>query len=316
MAFLTFSVLSGDQRMLQAHPSWTAAFCLLAGFFVVNLCRGRSAKFWKWIDLLWICTFLTSLLATLWLHQQRELWTDYRQKVSFSVREHSNFLRFWDHIHSNYCSEEPGDYLGACLIIQSHGQWVKLFSRTEDHFTAFVQKEKNWENPGAPDDYSEILPVAEYYGESSQTAISLDLDMLLKQLGDVAQQVEDLDKEGLVFPLKLDQSGFDLLETRLIEMGLRFQVSAAELHGNTDQLPANWLKVRNLADMVYTVQRSLESLDNLSEFYEQELKDQIPVSQVTPLLFACFVFPFRVGKSFYDIAVERDKEKENTPMPS
>ncbi len=68
----------------------------------------------------------------------------------------------------------------------------------------------------------------------------------------------------------------------------------------------------SVALMIETIMISNHKWFNLRRYYHERIRGPWKIMRIIPLLIACFVFPFRVGKSIYEISAK--KQSKNAPQ--
>lgn len=308
-------LLTGNLETLSSHPELLAGLCLVSGFALVNLCRNRSPVFWKLIDLVWISTFAVTMVATVSLYFQEQSRADYRDKLARSIMQHQLYLPIWIEFVQSRCTGTIEHSISPCNLVQEHLHWAKEFSQSTTHLAAFVEGQRDWLLPGTgayvmgPSYDSRI-----YFGGNRTELRRDDMAGLLRQLHEIATEyglVEATEREISFNP---DSDYLDKLFQELNNKKLRIMSERLSAGDETSNLPERLMLGVQVADIGYSVRKSAKMVQELKDLFDEQIAGQINNLNFAALFVACFVFPFRVGKSIYDIKVE--KEKQNAPVLS
>lgn len=135
---LIFAFATGNRQPITEYPGLTALLCLLSGIFLTNLCRHRSARFWKIADLVWIVTFVPSLAMTILLHQQEEDQEKFNTLIENTVESHIASVKDWAIFRNQNCDRETPIFTEACTILETFGDWINSYGPKKESYLFLV----------------------------------------------------------------------------------------------------------------------------------------------------------------------------------
>ncbi|MEQ8390358.1 MAG: hypothetical protein RIB30_05150 [Thalassospira sp.] len=315
VSVLILTLATGNREPLTEHPGLTAFLCLLSGISLANLCRLQSPRFWKIADLVWIVTFVPTLAMTVVLHFQEESREEYDRKINSAVKQHVTYLDFWDQFKKSYCPNGPQRFLHACGLVEYHFSWAEEFAKSEDHLAAFVRGDNDWKNPGTgsytfgPQDDSRT-----YFSVKMQDSQRYNMAELLVNFVTISKTIDGIDTENLHLPLHPQDQGVQALRDQLYERRFAIQLERLKVEREVNDLPNNLTTAIHLGEIAYTINRSMEMIQEIKNILEDRINGQIPNAKFLALMLTCFIFPFRVGKSIFEIAAK--KESKNAAVSS
>ncbi|WP_417836647.1 hypothetical protein [Thalassospira tepidiphila] len=285
VSVLFFALATGNRKPVAEHPGLTALLCLLSSITLVNLCRHQSARFWKIADLVWIVTFVPSLAGTVYLHNQSMAVAEYDEKLSDAYEYVSNYKGFWENFVVNQCSLPNFNYPESC---QTVSKFNAVMSRSSKDIETF---KRSIEGP-------------------TSIATKSQFTYILRP-GSLSEFLQSLDNIPSPFQEKITA----YLEKHPYPMG---QVEVAMLARMMTDFKDPEDEKRVIADlasvalMIETIMISNHKWFNLRRYYHERIRGPWKIMRIIPLLIACFVFPFRVGKSIYEISAK--KQSKNAPQ--
>ncbi|CAM3369365.1 hypothetical protein [Thalassospira profundimaris] len=306
IAALIVTLASGHREPLAEHPGITALLCLLSGIALANLCRHRSARFWKVADLVWIVTFVPSLTMTVLLHQQQETQQQFDRLIENTVEANINSTEYWQLFRSQHCPATEELYVEVCTILDNFGSWLKTFATTtEDYLMLVADNNETNETPF-------ILGRSRAYFSKL-----VDRSAQLMQLeGDASKLVSKINAEliqigipPITLPKTVELYSNDLFIVGDFSWSYTWFSSKLSLKESHHEKEINQLKkVGELYNLLVDIWSTKLRLEFLMNYYEAKLDGSVPNIKFLPLIIACFAFPFRVGKSIYEIAAKKESK--------
>lgn len=310
VSVLIFALATGNLQPLTEHPGLTALLCLLSGISLANLCRHQSSRFWKVADLVWIVAFVPSLAMTLLQHQQEQAQQKFNILIEATVEAHTASVKNWEVFRIQNCNKQNPISTEACLILDRFGDWINTYGSTEESYY-FLVTGRGTANQILLDDresaiYEKFVDLDGHIFQFESVAISTlaTLNKVQRQLG----------LPDLMLPSGVEDFGTSLIPITdisslhsvygKIPVGITFSAAEKEQFNQVRQ-------VYSLLADIWTAKLRLEYLIG---FYDAKIAVIIPNLGFLPLIIACFVFPFRVGKSIFEIAAK--KESKNAPVSS
>jgi len=309
VSVLIFALATGNREPLTEHPGLTALLCLLSGISLANQCRQRSARFWKIADLVWIVTFVPSLGMTVSLHFQEVTQEHYEEMLAQAVDQNIRDVEAWKRQQIDHCRPAKGPYEKICEVLPSFIQIVGYIGSENRSYQATVETSKNLEQ-GPQDNIQHRLVFIDLY----ERVGPLDLERALSKLLEHIQGFDSIEFSFELKEVKLNSAKFNEMVQKIRYLHAE-HMTAMLLDGEEPtQYYEDVYQVMNLTNLIFSVSQAIQRFEKLKSLYQSELRDQIPNIKFIPLIFACFIFPFRVGKSIFEIVA--NKESSNAPVSS
>jgi len=298
---------SGNLKPLTDHPGLTALLCLISGISLANLCRTRSAKFWKIVDLVWIVTFVPSLAMTVILYQQEEVKREFNALLEESINLNILSTEDWRLFSSLHCTGTDDLYVEVCTIIENFVPWLETFAVDKENYLMLVTDHD--------------ITKDNLFGFAPRTYFRKFVDRPghLKQLEKngkktIAKINTSLEQLG-IHPLSLPETIDTVLLPGDFYWSYKWYHSNISFkYGRNGKEVQQLQKINGLYSTLLDIWNIKLRLEFLMTYYETKVDGIVPNAKFLPLIFACFVFPFRVGKSIFEIAAK--KEPKNAPVPS
>lgn len=353
---LTISLVTGNLQSLTHSPERTALLCLLSGFSLANLCRNRSAIFWKTVDLIWVLTFVPSLVMTVVLHLEAEKMADVMSLADDQVASNIRTLDQWKELRSLYCDSKStektspalDDISSMCEVLVYSEKVVGSFGNSRDKILRTAEKLMRNQPVEviAPDISGKLGYISlniingrfdyRLFESIIGERLSHEIRVATKLVSKFSQLEVDLSNfDGLVY---WEVEKFDRLVNKLVNETDWFRVwtvSTAEYqrtifeamfpdaNGNdflsdkrivADQFEKDLSYARALVQSIDSVSRFMRDNEKFMNNYKRALSSRASQHKFLPLILACFIFPFRVGKSIFEIAAQR--ENDNASLSS
>lgn len=308
---VAIALILGNRSPVIHYPQYTVFYFFLSGICLAILCRQRSARFWKIIDLIWVVTFIPSIVVTLLLHFHSETVYKYRESLNQAVINNQKNVEFWDSLQTTLCETPREPYVEACKILYAY--WATFFV-TGTHKETFefsveslawdVFQEKKQDIRGA----SVVIDDGNLVGLGSRIYA-------------VFSQINELNDGSFRSPIVIGSDQFFKLSTRVDDYYWAlwnkrfFETQQEDIPASLiTTIPEDLEDLRLLIKIGKTTWESSQSYFRLRDYYESRIYEPVSDYKFLPLIIACFIFPFRVGKSIYEIAANKDKK--NAPISS
>lgn len=310
VSVLIFTLATGNREPLTEHPGLTAFLCLLSGISLANLCRHQSPRFWKIADLVWIVTFVPSLAMTVLLNQQEENQQQFNRLIENTVEANIANTKYWKVFSNQNCSTDNDLYVETCAIIEHFGHWFNHYGSTEENYSMLITGNVE---PG------ELIfqwdGGAAFYGKSVDRVGESELD----HIGNVAIAKlnvlrEQLGLTDLILPERVTEYGSHLVAVAdAFSIGPLLSKLPLDIRLSKDET-ALFHELNEVYSVIASVRTAKLRLEYLVNYYTREISVKVTDMKFIPLMLASFVFPFRVGKSIFEIAAK--KEIKNAPVSS
>lgn len=309
VSVLIFTLATGNREPLTEHPGLTAFLCLLSGISLANLCRHQSPRFWKIADLVWIVTFVPSLAITVALHFQEVTQEHYEEMLAQAVDQNIRDVEAWKRQQIDHCRPAMDPYEEICEVLPSFINIVGYIGSENRSYQATVETSKNLEQ-GPQDKIQHRLVFIDLY----ERVGPIDLERALSKLLEHIQGFDGIEFSFELKELKLNSAKFNEMVQKVRYLHTE-HMTAMLLDGEeSTQKYEDVYAAMNLTNLIISVSQAIQRFEKLKYLYKSELRNQIPNIKFIPLMLASFVFPFRVGKSIFEIAAK--KEIKNAPFRS
>ena len=330
VSVLIFTLATGNREPLTEHPGLTAFLCLLSGISLANLCRHQSPRFWKIADLIWILCFIPSLAISVFTFAQGSAQHSVERFREMTYFENEMNLEFYGQFLRLHCEQRPLNQV--CILVADEEKRLSKISSTRAEYITnlyyLAERSQDW----LYRDSSPHGSIGWYLNLTKFLRIDNGkLDSHLAHLienqtsysdywyGTIREFAIQLNR-GSEFPKQSVSEPLD--DPFLSEV---FQFLSTVMRDATDKPDKRWNSMRPLGALrdnvqfdtafvlkrlIYNLAMNTLVLEDIVELKRSRLKGAL----MLPILLSSFVFPFRVGKSIFEIAAK--KESKNAPVSS
>jgi hypothetical protein len=325
---LAVTLTLGNLEPLTDQPGLTALLCLLSGISLVNLCRHRSARFWKIADLLWVLCFVPSLAISVFTFAQGNAQHSIERFREETYFDNEFDAELFEQYLSLHCNDNPPSQV--CTLVADEKERLTELSPSRAEYSSNLHhlgdKSRDWlyrdRNPHGS--ISWYLDLTKYLRiengkPDGHLARLIENEKTYSDYwyGTIREFATQLNR-GLEFP---EQSVSEPLDDPLLTEIWDFLSTV--MRDATDKPDKRWNSLRPLGslrdnvqfDTAFVLKRLMYNwalntfvLQDIAEIKASKLRGAL----MFPILLAAFVFPFRVGKAIYEIAAK--KESENAPV--
>ncbi len=330
VSVLIFALATGNHQPLTKYAGLTALLCLLSGITLVNLCRHQSARFWKIVDLVWVLCFVPSLAISVFTYTQSSTQHSIDRFIELTYFDNEFDSELFGQYLSLHCKSRP--LSRACTLITDEKKRLSALSPSRAEHSSNLQylskRTPDWlyrgRNPhgtiGWYLDLTKYLRIENGKLDSHLAGLTENEETYSDYwYGTIRTFAAQLNR-GSEFPKQAASEPLD--DPFLSEI---FHFLSTVMRDATDEPDKRWDAFRPLGSLRDNVQFDtafvLKRLVYNWAINTHVLEDIVDIkasrvrgAALVPILITTFVFPFRVGKSIFEIAAK--KENKNAPIRS
>ena len=330
VSVLIFALATGNLQPLIEYPGQTALLCLLSGITLVNLCRHQSARFWKVVDLVWIMCFIPSLGISVFTFAQGNEQNSIEHFREITYFENEMNLELYGQFFKLHCGQRPLNHV--CILVTDEKERLSKISPTRAEYITnlnfLAARSHDWlyrdSSPhGSIQWYLNLTKLLRVENGKLDSHLAHLIENQMSYSDYWYQTIREFATQlnrGSEFPKQSVSEPLD--DPFLSEV---FHFLSTVMRDATDKPDKRWNTMRPLGalrdnvqfDTAFVLKRLIYNwatntflLEEIAELKASKLRGAL----MLPILFAAFVFPFRVGKSIFEIAAK--KEPKNAPVSS